>query len=481
MPVSSRLSIPSVCLALAVAAAGCGSAGNPTSPTPAGTGSTSSTGAVVAGVVNGGGQPTEATGATAGVPSGLTVSVMGSARSAPVTPDGSFELENVPPGNVQLQFRSDVVNAMATLSNVTNDQFIRIQVQVNTDSALIVDETREEKISLCHAEGNGTYHLIDVSRSAEATHREHGDGQIGDPVPGQPFRTFDASCRPVGPEVHIEKSTNGADADDAPGARIPVGTPLTWEYVVSNTGTLALSGIAVSDDQGVTVTCPQTTLAVGASMTCKGTGLVTAIGPYRNVGSVTAQFTATTGSGSVNDSDPSHYTGVSPLELEKRTNGEDADEGPGPRIPVGGAVLWEYTLKNIGVVPLTGITVTDDHETVDCGGVTTLAAGASVTCTATGTAVLGSYANLGTATATWTAGTASGTVTATDPSHYVGVSDEEEGPKVSLCHRTGNGSYHLITVSINAEPAHRAHGDAMIGEPVPNLPGHVFTAGCGIS
>ncbi len=33
--------------------------------------------------------------------------------------------------------------------------------------------------------------------------------------------------------------------------------------------------------------------------------------------------------------------------------------------------------------------------------------------------------------------------------------------KVTICHRTGNGSSHEITVSINAVPAHLAHGDAI--------------------
>ena len=32
-------------------------------------------------------------------------------------------------------------------------------------------------------------------------------------------------------------------------------------------------------------------------------------------------------------------------------------------------------------------------------------------------------------------------------------------PKVSFCHRTGNGSYRFITVSESASKAHLAHGD----------------------
>jgi hypothetical protein len=51
---------------------------------------------------------------------------------------------------------------------------------------------------------------------------------------------------------------------------------------------------------------------------------------------------------------------------------------------------------------------------------------------------------------------------------------------VTLCHKTGNGSYHSITVSVSAEPAHRAHGDARPGEDVPGQTGKMFSPGCGV-
>jgi hypothetical protein len=33
--------------------------------------------------------------------------------------------------------------------------------------------------------------------------------------------------------------------------------------------------------------------------------------------------------------------------------------------------------------------------------------------------------------------------------------------KVTLCHLTGNGSFHQITVSVHAMPAHLRHGDVL--------------------
>ena len=36
--------------------------------------------------------------------------------------------------------------------------------------------------------------------------------------------------------------------------------------------------------------------------------------------------------------------------------------------------------------------------------------------------------------------------------------------KMTLCHVTGNGSFHQITVSVNAVPAHMQHGDALVDD-----------------
>jgi uncharacterized repeat protein (TIGR01451 family) len=165
------------------------------------------------------------------------------------------------------------------------------------------------------------------------------------------------------------------------------------------------------------------------------------------------------------------------VEIKKSTNGEDADQAPGPSIEVGSPVTWRYVVTNTGNVILTGVVVVDVPNGTVCSQATLLV-GASMTCTVSGVATLGQYRNVGTVTANWSA---TGTVTDSDVSHYLGVApDDDDGPKVRLCHRTGNGSYHLIEVSINAEPAHRAHGDAKIGEAVPGSPGKFFTASCGV-
>jgi hypothetical protein len=357
MTLATRSLIASLCLSVG-AAAGCGG-GSGTAPTaPSGAGGS---GATIAGTVRS---------AAASAPAGLTVAVAGTGLSVAVESSGDFQLDGVPAGNVQLQFRNESINATAQIPNVAADQLVRIQVQLNGSTASVVSEERSTgKVVLCHRTESGTYHSIDVSVSAEPAHRAHGDAKIGEPVPGDTSKVFDENCRPVGPSVSIRKSTNGDDANDAPGPTINVGSPVAWTYEVRNTGTVALASVVVSDDRGVTVACPQAALAVGQSMTCTGSGVAT-LGQYRNVGAVTASWNVNGSNGQVTDSDPSHYFGRAP--------------------------------------------------------------------------------------------------------------DEEEGPKVQLCHRTGNGSYHLIDVSISAEPAHRAHGDGKIGEAVPGMAGRIFGAGCSV-
>jgi hypothetical protein len=361
MSIATRNLLIGACLALA--ACGRGAPTRPSEPS----------GATIAGTVNGGRVPLAAgaTGKTAAAaPSGMIVTIVGTNLSASVDVTGHFTLSGVPSGNVQLQFTDGAVSATVQVSNVGDEELVRIEVTVTGTTATIVSETRSTgKIALCHAEGNGSYHLIDVSVSAEPAHRDHGDGAVGDPVPADPTKKFDQNCRPVGPEIRVEKSTNGQDADEAPGPKVLVGSTVTWQYVVTNTGNVPLTNVLVTDDKVGTITCGQTTLAVGETMTC----------------------------------------------------------------------------------------------------------------TASGTATLGQYINVATATANWSAGV----VSDTDVSHYLGEApdedDDDEGQKVELCHRTGNGSYHLISVSISAEPAHRAHGDAKVGEAVPGQSGKIFTASCGVS
>ncbi|HZI28991.1 MAG TPA: hypothetical protein VFD64_12560 [Gemmatimonadaceae bacterium] len=52
------------------------------------------------------------------------------------------------------------------------------------------------------------------------------------------------------------------------------------------------------------------------------------------------------------------------------------------------------------------------------------------------------------------------------------------GTKVAMCHRREDATYHRLDVPSPAAPAHRAHGDAAVGEAVPGAVLLVFNEAC---
>jgi len=199
--------------------------------------------------------------------------------------------------------------------------------------------------------------------------------------------------------IDLEKATNGHDVDSAPGPAIAL-------------------DVAVTDDREGAISCPKSTLTPGESMTCTAQGIAQN-GPYANVGTVTGRDELDR---TVRDDDPSHYTNPPPpplaIDIEKATNGHDADNAPGPEIQEGQAVTWTYVVTNTGQVTLFDVAVTDDKEGAIACPKSTLAPAESMTCTAHGTAQEGPYANLAAVTGR---DELDRTATDEDPSHYHGV------------------------------------------------------------
>ena len=203
-----------------------------------------------------------------------------------------------------------------------------------------------------------------------------------------------------------------------------VGQPITWEYVVTNTGNVDLTNVTVTDDILGDI-CTIDVLAVGASYTCTAYGTAEA-GQYANVGKTTGDYNDMT----VEDTDPSHYFGADPaVDIEKSTQGFDADTATGPFIEVGDTVYWLYSVKNTGNVDLANVTVTDNEGAdLDCGGgegddvIESLLVGETKTCQALGVATAGQYDNNGESCATYTDDEAtSKEVCDDDDSHYFGA------------------------------------------------------------
>ena len=216
-------------------------------------------------------------------------------------------------------------------------------------------------------------------------------------------------------DLMIVKTTNDRLADVVPGVQIITGDPVIWEYTVVNTSTTPLINLIVTDDQGEAVDCGNNNNSIavllpGATQICTATGIAAA-GQYSNIGDVVGTpalpndnggYDPIPGAEPATDENPSNYFGGVPsIEVEKDTNGDDADTTVGPLLEPGDDVTWTYVISNTGDFALTDVTVTDSDPAINivCAPSTDnviplLVAGAEATCVATGTATLGAYENL---------------------------------------------------------------------------------------
>jgi hypothetical protein len=207
--------------------------------------------------------------------------------------------------------------------------------------------------------------------------------------------------------------------------------------------TVTLTG---TDDRGAAVNMPATTGADGAYLFTSlrpGTYTITEMQPAGYADGTDTQGTPGTGTtsndvfsnivlGPAVNGQSNNFGEFAPrasISIVKRTNGTDNDSGTGPKVAAGSKVTWTYAVTNSGNVPLSNLAVTDDKAgAVNCG-VTELAAGASVTCSKSGTAVAGQYTNVGMVTATTPTGT---TVSATNADHYFGLTPEKNPPTCTI-------------------------------------------------
>ena len=245
------------------------------------------------------------------------------------------------------------------------------------------------------------------------------------------FYTICSEEEDTTPVIDIEKHTNGVDADAPSGPFIPIGGDVTWDYIVTNPGRVPLSNVVVTDSRLAANpvyisgdTNSDGILQVGEAWLFRATGTAQA-GQYANVGMVVGispkQETVTA-------SDPSHYYGTTldetVINIEKHTNGVDADLPTGPQIAVGGNVTWTYLVTNPNTIPLYNIVVTDNRTSVnpvyvsgDVNADNVLQPVEVWTYRATGIAVSGQYSNVGSVTGASASGKV---VTDRDPSHYFG-------------------------------------------------------------
>ena len=227
---------------------------------------------------------------------------------------------------------------------------------------------------------------------------------------------------------------------------------MSYSYLVTNTGNVTLTGIALSDDNDNNdVSCPATSLAPSQSMTCTASHTFTQA-------ELDANGSATAGSGSLTNtvtatSDqaaPASDTLAIPIvqrprltlvkvgALDKTVVPPTDHANPGDRID------YTLTARNTGNVTLHDVAITDPLLSLSCipAQPTTLAPGAQIVCTGSHTVTQtdlnnGSVTNTGSANGTTPAG---GPIDDNDTSTVLLPPD----PSITLAKSAAEGSFHVV-------------------------------------
>src|SRR3989442_531265 len=212
--ISMRKFFASMTIVLAVSATACSKADSksplspstPTSAAPSGggvSGSASIAGTVVGGASGASVQP---------MGSALVVTIVGTSMSATVASSGRFTLQNVPSGDLTLQFTGSGVNARITISGVADREQIRITINVNDNSASVDDNVRETSDNRAQVEGR----IVSVTCAANPATLVVGQtSPITVLIPaGTPIRhdgtAVACSQLLVGALVHVKGTKNGS-------------------------------------------------------------------------------------------------------------------------------------------------------------------------------------------------------------------------------------------------------------------------------
>jgi hypothetical protein len=109
-------------------------------------------------------------------------------------------------------------------------------------------------INVCHrTEGTHDFVLISVAAAALDAHRTHGDGLVGEPVPGQPGKRFWSDCTAVSSVPVLDQSNTtfltfgGAGA---PGSAVTSGQTVAQTFTVGVSGSLTTIDLGLYKDPG---------------------------------------------------------------------------------------------------------------------------------------------------------------------------------------------------------------------------------------
>ena len=153
---------------------------------------------------------------------------------------------------------------------------------------------------------------------------------------------------------------------------------ISYSFLVTNTGNVSLSNLAVADDKAADESCPVTTLAPLASTTCTASYTITQAdidaGSVTNIANASATDPNSTPVTS-NDTETVTANVTATLTIDKTAT-------PTSYTTVDDVISYSFLVTNTGNVTIDNLVVNDDKASDESCPVTTLAPGAATTCTA---------------------------------------------------------------------------------------------------
>jgi len=223
--------------------------------------------------------------------------------------------------------------------------------------------------------------------------------------------------------VSVDGGATFTDADLSPGPQADLDAEVYFRFVVTNTGTVPLTNLTLSDNLfDLSVCTVPDVLEPDAFFECAIGPVPSVEGQHTNTATATAMFEDIT----ITATDSANYFGgeVPALDVQKFVSIDGvwtaATTAPGPEVDPGDEVSFRFVVTNSGTVELTNFTLTDDTvDTSSCALPPTLASGEGAECVIGPVpAVEGQHTNTVTVTATDPTGET--TVEATATANYFG-------------------------------------------------------------
>lgn len=179
------------------------------------------------------------------------------------------------------------------------------------------------------------------------------------------------------------------DKSASPSVYEAAGTLVTYNFILTNTGLVDLSNVSINDpillDLGISITCPATTLAAGANMTCTAAYTITAadFAALRKIDNIATAAALAGRFPVLSNQDTATIIGQAPAEPVQNSMTITKSANPASYSAAGMVVTYTFTVQNTGDSIINGIVVTDSVLGIIAGCPTSLAPGASGACTKT--------------------------------------------------------------------------------------------------